>query len=162
MKAIETTYSGVRFRSRLEARWAVFFDALGIKWEYEPEAFKLSDGTCYLPDFRLSYPSPHVGGAWLEVKPEGRLSAPDLRKIQGFTESLGGRDYPLLVCGPPWSCELFCCEANGPSGLLGPEWYFACRFAPSRPPPAPFLQTEEEASNAVATARAHRFWDPAA
>ena len=32
-KAIETKYKGFRFRSRLEARWAVFFDALGIEWE---------------------------------------------------------------------------------------------------------------------------------
>jgi hypothetical protein len=28
IKAIETSYKGYRFRSRLEARWAVFFDAL--------------------------------------------------------------------------------------------------------------------------------------
>ena len=29
--AIETEYCGYRFRSRLEARWAVFLDALGIE-----------------------------------------------------------------------------------------------------------------------------------
>ena len=39
IKAIETYYKGYRFRSRLEARWAVFFDAAGIKYEYEPEGF---------------------------------------------------------------------------------------------------------------------------
>lgn len=33
IKPIETKYKGYRFRSRLEARWAVFFDALGISWE---------------------------------------------------------------------------------------------------------------------------------
>ena len=33
MKSIETTYSGFIFRSRLEARWAVFFDALAIEWQ---------------------------------------------------------------------------------------------------------------------------------
>lgn len=32
-KAVETVYKGYRFRSRLEARWAIFFDSLGIKWE---------------------------------------------------------------------------------------------------------------------------------
>lgn len=37
IKPIETRYAGCRFRSRLEARWAVFFDALKIEWEYEPE-----------------------------------------------------------------------------------------------------------------------------
>jgi hypothetical protein len=51
MKAIETMYRQYRFRSRLEARWAVFFDALGVKWQYEPEGYVLDDGTPYLPDF---------------------------------------------------------------------------------------------------------------
>lgn len=53
IKAIETYYKGYRFRSRLEARWAVFFDALGVAYEYEPEGFQLSNGECYLPDFYL-------------------------------------------------------------------------------------------------------------
>ncbi|NJO82415.1 MAG: hypothetical protein HC828_06055 [Blastochloris sp.] len=39
--AIPTTYQGYRFRSRIEARWAVFFDALGIRWVYEPEGWNL-------------------------------------------------------------------------------------------------------------------------
>jgi len=50
MKAIETEYRGYRMRSRVEARWAVFFDTLDIKWEYESEGYDL-DGTYYLPDF---------------------------------------------------------------------------------------------------------------
>jgi hypothetical protein len=49
-KVIETKYNGYRFRSRLEARWAVFFDALGIRYEYEKEGYDL-EGTWYLPDF---------------------------------------------------------------------------------------------------------------
>lgn len=52
IKAIETYYNGYRFRSRLEARWAVFFDALGITYQYEPEGFVI-DGKTYLPDFYL-------------------------------------------------------------------------------------------------------------
>ena len=54
IKAIGTVYKGYRFRSRLEARWAVFFDKLGIVYEYEPEGFYLSDGRKYLPDFRVT------------------------------------------------------------------------------------------------------------
>lgn len=66
MKAIETRYKGYRFRSRLEARWAVFFDALGLRWEYEPEGFDLGSAGFYLPDFYL----PDLdGGTWVEVKP---------------------------------------------------------------------------------------------
>ncbi len=44
-----TTYNGIRFRSRLEARWAAAFDLLGWQWEYEP--FDL-DG--WVPDFQLT------------------------------------------------------------------------------------------------------------
>lgn len=43
IKAIETFYKGYKFRSLLEARWAVFFDALEIKWEYELEGFDLTE-----------------------------------------------------------------------------------------------------------------------
>lgn len=52
MKAIETKWKGYRFRSRTEARWAVFFEAAGIDFEYEPEGYVLPSGP-YLPDFRL-------------------------------------------------------------------------------------------------------------
>jgi hypothetical protein len=66
---IETYYHGYRFRSRLEARWAVFFDALGERWEYEPQGYKL-DGEFYLPDFWLPERK-----AFLEVKPMTRWFA---------------------------------------------------------------------------------------
>lgn len=49
---IETRYQGNLFRSRLEARWAVLFDAMGIRWEYEQEGYK-NDDILYLPDFWL-------------------------------------------------------------------------------------------------------------
>jgi hypothetical protein len=64
IKAIETVYKNYRFRSRLEARWAVFFDALGIEWEYEKEGFDFA-GVYYLPDFWLK-----TVNMWAEVKPE--------------------------------------------------------------------------------------------
>jgi len=76
IKAIETTYKGYRFRSRLEARWAVFFDTLGIKWEYESEGYEkeiFANGRTetirYLPDFFLPHPRPDAnGGIYVEVK----------------------------------------------------------------------------------------------
>lgn len=52
IKVIPTRYSGIVFRSRTEARWAVFFDSVGLRWEYEPEGYILGD-TAYLPDFLL-------------------------------------------------------------------------------------------------------------
>lgn len=62
MKAIETIYKNYRFRSRLEARWATFYDTLGIKYEYEKEGYDL-DGTWYLPDFWLPEQE-----CWVEIK----------------------------------------------------------------------------------------------
>jgi len=89
MKPIETTYKGYRFRSRLEARWAVFFDELRINWVYEPQGYQLNDGTLYLPDFWLPTFS---DGMWAEVKPEG-----------------GGFSKARLLCEeskrPVWLCE---------------------------------------------------------
>jgi len=52
LQPIETLYNGYRFRSLLEARWAVFFDHCGLRYEYEPEGFDL-DGIWYLPDFYI-------------------------------------------------------------------------------------------------------------
>ena len=97
MKAIETLYNGYRFRSRLEARWAVFFDAINIQYEYEPEGYLLSDGTKYLPDFYLP-----ESDTFFEVK--GIMNDIDLHKITQFiTESkkplvIGYSDFTFEAC----------------------------------------------------------------
>lgn len=53
IKAIETAYDGYRFRSRLEARYAVFLNVLNILWDYEKEGYDLGPLGYYLPDFWL-------------------------------------------------------------------------------------------------------------
>lgn len=113
IKAIETVYNGYRFRSRLEARWAVFFDTLGVKYEYEPQGFELSEGICYLPDFRVQcygcrgninkYPFP----LYIEVK--GCMTEKDAKKIELFADldkESGGPNNAVLVVGdiPPYGC----------------------------------------------------------
>ena len=55
IKPIETRYKGYRMRSRTEARWAVFFDALGIEWEYESEGYDTGEHGWYLPDFAVIF-----------------------------------------------------------------------------------------------------------
>lgn len=94
IKPIETRYKGYRFRSRLEARWAVFFDALGLKWEYEIQGFDLGPELgLYLPDFYLPETDEYI-----EVKPE--------RIVKDHTEEIGiylagkmseGHDYRGLL-----------------------------------------------------------------
>jgi len=64
--AIETRAYGCRFRSRLEARWAVFLTEAGFTWEYEPEGAELDAGR-YLCDFRVT--GPNGVQVWLEIKP---------------------------------------------------------------------------------------------
>mgnify|MGYP003534847135 FL=1 len=71
LRAIETRYKGYRFRSRLEARYAVLFDSLKIEWEYEPEGYVLEDGTWYLPDFFIRFP---VGSAKRKRYPDAGYS----------------------------------------------------------------------------------------
>lgn len=69
IEAIRTKYNGVIFRSRLEAQWAVFWDELGVKWEYEPQMFELPDGKQYIPDFWI------VDLAlWVEIKPNETIA----------------------------------------------------------------------------------------
>jgi hypothetical protein len=89
MKAIDTLYNGNYFRSRLEARWAVFFDALGVKYEYEPEGFKSLKGDMYLPDFYLpdTYIRGESKGVYIEIKPESYPKA-DLMASSFFSEPL--------------------------------------------------------------------------
>ena len=93
VKAIETRYKRHYFRSRLEARWAVFFDSMGIQWEYEPEGFSLSNGVRYLPDFYL----PQV--RWFcEIKPNLHVFHTE-DKIRPFVLETG--QAVLLLAGPP-------------------------------------------------------------
>lgn len=93
MKAIETEYNGYKFRSRLEARWAVFFDASGIKYEYELEG--MEDGTRYLPDFYL----PDLG-LWVEVKPYFRKN--EMEKCVSFISENKGEAVIWLQNIPNW------------------------------------------------------------
>lgn len=93
MKAIETEYKGYRFRSRTEARWAVFFDARGVSYRYEEGGFELSDGTRYLPDFYL--PDLHC---FVEIK-GGEPTAEERAKCEALC--LESNQTALLISGPP-------------------------------------------------------------
>jgi hypothetical protein len=100
VKAIETLYKGYRFRSRLEARWAVFFDALEIGWEYEPEGFELDDvGTRYLPDFRVES-SHYPPSCWFEIKPFSP-SAEEQRRASVLAKE--SNQLAFIFSGDPYS-----------------------------------------------------------
>jgi len=93
MRAIETNYKGCRFRSRSEARWAVFFDRIGVTWRYEEQGFEFS-GTRYLPDFWV--PDWNI---WVEIK--GLEPTPEeIEKCRLLSEASG--KHVLLISGEPW------------------------------------------------------------
>jgi hypothetical protein len=106
--AIETAYKGCRFRSRLEARWAVFFDALGIEWQYEPEGFEVvygpdsADVHRYLPDFYLPKSKTYV-----EIKGTQEAFKHDVARTISVATSGALKGCDLLLLGPiPESARL--------------------------------------------------------
>ena len=126
IKAIETKYQGYRFRSRLEARWAVFLDALGVEWEYEPEGFDLGDGQAYLPDFRVKCwgTRGNIGNTpfdlWVEVK--GVMTKEDAWKIQRFAEPI---ERPVLIVSgiPKKGCSYDAGALHSYEGMDGTNVY---------------------------------------
>ena len=116
---IQTAYNGYRFRSRLEARWAVFFGALDVRYDYEHEGFAYGDGN-YLPDFSL----PELR-CFVEVKPRMiALDDPGYVRALAVQSLIGVRVVSLyIICGNPWPGE-YTIIRPAPAGE-----YTHCRFA---------------------------------
>jgi hypothetical protein len=70
---IPTKYEGITYRSRLEARWAVFFEHLDFVAHYESDrVLDYNDKTMYVPDFDVVDGikfNTWVENYWIEVKP---------------------------------------------------------------------------------------------
>ena len=102
LKAIPTKYAGHTFRSRLEARWALFFDFLHLSWEYEPEGYFLGESPeydpklCYLPDFLVK--TKQGQDMWVEIKPKNITQD---SKFSKFAELLGYSTRSILLSGQP-------------------------------------------------------------
>jgi hypothetical protein len=120
MQVIETTFDGYRFRSRTEARWAVFFSTAGIRFLYEYEGFKLN-GRPYLPDFWL----PDIK-FWFEVK--GDEPTDEERSLCETLATESGFDVLLAVGPPEPRDQLIWFQARQPEeeGLVATgRWHFA-------------------------------------
>ncbi len=92
IKSIPTKYSGHIFRSRLEAKVAVFFDVLSLSWEYEPEGYDLPMNGWYLPDFLLKKNEKLKNDIWVECKGKKPTIEEDnkLNELACTTGILGG------------------------------------------------------------------------
>ena len=148
LKAIETNYKGYRFRSRTEARWAVFFDLMGIEWEYEKEGYELKGVGCYLPDFWLPKWRMH-----LEVKGQ---HATDEEKAKCKALRDQSERAVLLVHGPFGNedREIFAFDTNNSSGGSS-EWWFNFEFT-SRP----FISVDNEYNEDRIIYADHDFQEP--
>jgi hypothetical protein len=117
---IKTEYAGVLFRSRLEARWAVYLDDIGVRWLYEYEGFEFSNGKRYLPDFFL----PELD-VYLEIKRYGVASTEEQDKCAWLAE--GTHRRVLLACGLPkfgnWDDCGMTCFFESP-GSVDTDYFF--------------------------------------
>lgn len=86
-RGIPTTYQGILFRSRVEARWAAMFDRLGWHWQYEPLDL---DG--YIPDFLVS-----MGGARILVEIKHSPDDEELAKAKMKIESSGWHGEAMIL-----------------------------------------------------------------
>ncbi len=91
--SIPTTYNGIRYRSKLEADWARFFDRHRMKYAYESEGFDLN-GLWYLPDFYL----PEIK-TFVEVK--GALDDLDRGKLLALAKVCANRDMQVILAESP-------------------------------------------------------------
>jgi hypothetical protein len=99
IKALPTYYGGVRFKSALEARWAMYFDEINVAWRYEDEGYALPSGP-YLPDFWLP-----VAGMHAEVKPDSGFSLIEVTRCRELSAMTG---FPaILLDGPPRSTSFY-------------------------------------------------------
>ena len=124
VQAIQTRYRGHFFRSRLEARWAVFFDALGWNWEYEPQGFNLPENGCYLPDFYVEPLSRHewsTGPFWAEIKGKDP-SRSELRKLRELSRVTG-------LCATFLSLEQLKYDHREIEDICTGDWHFCAGYA---------------------------------
>lgn len=88
-KAIETEYNGFKHRSRIEARFAVFFFELGVSYSYEVEGYDLGEAGFFLPDFWLP-----DSETFVEIKAQ-KPTAEEINKARAMHEQ-SGKDVVIL------------------------------------------------------------------
>jgi hypothetical protein len=130
-ESVETDYAGYRFRSRLEARWAVFLDAAGIRWEYEPEQYLVSYRhrvRKWIPDFYLPALRQFVEVKGM-MRPDAFARTMDI--AMGLSDSCGqGHDLVLLGHIPGWFTPRWPAQLHQHDGEL---WAVPWRREPGCP-----------------------------
>lgn len=126
MKTLPSKVGDVHYRSRTEAKWALFFDRLGIQYLYEPEGFVV-DGVPYLPDFLLP-----AQALIAEVKPSFDSDPDGVQKLRNLIAARGkergvvlpaidSASVNLLLMGPDGKGETW--EDDRGTWLVCPDGY---------------------------------------
>lgn len=95
IKAIPAEYNGIQYKSRTEARWAIFFEISDIPARYEAEGYQTEAGW-YLPDFQMSATGEPV---FFEVKP-ALATEEEIVKCAALAYGVGGSSV-FIAMGPP-------------------------------------------------------------
>ena len=126
-----TRYRGVKFRSRLEARWAVMFDYSPqvTYWTYEPFVIHHQrTGWRYTPDFEIHTKSSTL---LLEIKPVAITPEED-----SYLKEMGSEHNLVLCTGSLWKGRLkfkhygsttqiaAICKASAPAMRVAGNWRF--------------------------------------
>lgn len=119
---MQTTYKKRIYRSRLEARWAAFFDLLGFEYDYEPAV----DLDGWIPDFIIHGPATlhpfRQMSFFVEVKPYLHLSEFfDVRqKVDASLRTSHLKRIPILFLGiSPWRTKGIAARGLQDPGFLG-------------------------------------------
>jgi hypothetical protein len=100
IEAIETTYNHIVYRSRLEARWVIFWDTLNVKYEYEPRKFDFGE-IKYIPDFWL----PEIE-KWVEIKGQVPMEM-EIKKAQLLVKET---HQDIVILSSLFRFETFACN----------------------------------------------------
>ena len=130
MRIVETEYAGHLFHSCLEARWAVFLNAVRADWKYEPEEYVLDNGFRCLPDFQVRsvrfYRAGDMSATDIAIEVKDVMDPASEAKIEVYAG-----ERPILVLGglphgPNYAAGLsYGLKGVGTVALLEP---FSCRF----------------------------------
>jgi hypothetical protein len=96
-RGIPTWHNGVLYRSRGEAKWAVFLDRLEVPFEYETQGFD-TDGSWYLPDFVIFAAT---GTIWAERKDSWEGDPDGVAKFRRFADQRPKKSRAALLIGLP-------------------------------------------------------------
>jgi len=179
--AMPAEFDGIKYRSRNEARWAIFFKELGIIFAYEDEGFDLGAGIRYLPDFHIPLQDNFKRDMYFEIKPSASgliiVDESDRKKIEAlsnhvFISVIGSvHDYSINLnlfgisgydfAGPNFGdCDyLFCqCKHCGAIGFeyCGRSERIDC--CSKNNGWKDYNESSDEIQNALEIAKSYRFW----